>query len=190
MKHKNEIWKDIPGFEGAYMISSHGKLKSFKTTSGGYILRNNNSKGGYLSVILRYKSKKRHTRIHRLVAEAFIPNPENKREVNHIDCNKQNNRVENLEWATRKENEFHARLHNKNILAGMNNYNKYIKPKKIVQLSMDGEILNIFNNGNEASLFTGVCARNILQVANKDQYRPNCVRSQAGGFKWRFQDDL
>lgn len=189
-KMETEIWKDIPGFEKVYMISSFGRVKSFKKSIDVFILSNKNSKGDYLSLILTHKSHKLSTRIHRLVAEAFIDNPDNKKEVNHIDCNKQNNHVNNLEWATARENHFHARLYNKNIIAGMNNYNKYVKTKKIVQLNMDNKILNVFNNSTEAAAFTGVCSRNILQVANKDQYRPNCVRSQAGGFKWRFQNEL
>lgn len=184
-----EIWKDIEGFEGIYQISTKGRLKSFKAVKDGQVLSNKNSKGDYLSVVLQYKGIKKHARIHRLVAEAFIPNPDNKPEVNHIDGNKQNNCVENLEWVTRLENARHAIKSNPNIIRGINRYNKFIRPKTIQQLSLDGILLMEFPNSKEAEKITGVCHRNILQVASGDEYKPGRTRKQAGGYIWRYKDE-
>lgn len=95
-----EIWKDIEGYEGLYQISSLGKIKNKE----GKILKTRKDTGGYLLINL-FKNKKNKTfRVHRLVANAFILNPENKMEVDHIDTNKENNNVKNLKWVTSKEN--------------------------------------------------------------------------------------
>ena len=179
-----EIWKDINGFEGVYQISNHGRLKSFKKDKNGKILKNTNKKGGYFSVVLEYKNNTKHTRIHRLVAESFIPNPNNYPCVNHIDGNKQNNNVENLEWCTYKQNFEHSKR------IGLWEYNKPYKCKKIKQYNLENEFLNEYENANHAFRETGVCARNILLVACKTSYnKKGLVRKQAGGFIWRFSDD-
>ena len=102
-----EIWKDIKGYEGLYQVSNFGKIKSLtkkivqkkrefykkETILNGY-----SRKDGYLMVNLFKNQKCRHFLIHRLVATAFISNPENKPTINHIDANKTNNVVSNLEW--------------------------------------------------------------------------------------------
>lgn len=104
---KNEIWKDIPDYEGLYKVSSHGRFMSFK---------NGEWKLDYINDYPRvYKTKtlvkdgvKKTSFAHRWVAIAFIPNPENKPAVNHKDLNPGNNKVENLEWVTHSENSQHA----------------------------------------------------------------------------------
>lgn len=100
-----EIWKDIEGYEGLYQVSNFGRVKRVTT---GRILKSGKDKDGYLKVILCKNNIKSTKTIHRLVAQAFIPNPENKLEVNHIDEDKANNNVNNLEWSTRKENLNHG----------------------------------------------------------------------------------
>lgn len=182
----NEIWKDIPSFEGIYQISNWGRLKSFKAKVEGYVLSNIDKTGHYLSVVLCYQEKLRYTRIHRLVAEAFLTNPENKKCINHKDFNKQNNAVENLEWVTFKENSNHAAKLKPSMLTGMINYNKFVRPKIIQQFTLDGQLLAEYPNSTEASKATGVCFRNILQVASKDEYRLGKTRKQAGGFVWAY----
>lgn len=182
---EKEIWKDVNGFEGIYQVSNHGRLKSFKRITKGRILSNNNKTGGYLSVVLRQSLKIKSTRMHRIVAEHFVPNPENKPQVNHKDLNKQNNYFENLEWCTQKENNDHANVHKPWKNDGMINYNKNIRPIPVIQYELSGIQIKEFKNGKEASLETGVCHRNILQVCNGSQNR-----KQAGGYMWKFKDKL
>ena len=116
-----EIWEDIEGYEGLYQVSNLGRVKSLdryvkarshsKEFKKGKILKPRISQKGYLTVLLCKDNIGKEYRIHRLVALAFIPNPENKLEVNHIDGKKQNNCVDNLEWNTRSENIKHAFAH-------------------------------------------------------------------------------
>ena len=102
-----EIWRDIKGFEGYYQISNLGRVKSF-CKGKIKILNVLPSKRGYLRVDLRRPNKRRRCFVHVLVAEAFVPNPENKPQINHRDGNKQNNHFKNLEWSTGSENCQHA----------------------------------------------------------------------------------
>ena len=183
----NEIWKDVKGFEGIYQISNLGRLKSFKKHKSGYILSNKNQKGDYLSVILKGNNKVRHTRIHILVVESFIGDIPKGYQVHHIDGNKQNNCVDNLEIVSTRTHHILSVLDNPKLINGMINYNKKIRPKKIYQYSLDGDFIKEYPNAIEASNETGVCSRNILQVANKDEYKPGLVRKQAGGFVWSFE---
>lgn len=185
-----EVWKDINGFEGVYQISNLGRLKSFKKEAKGKILSNTNKKGGYFSIILSKGDKVKSTRIHRLVAEAFIPNPDKLTQVHHKDGNKQNNHIENLEWISERQHHFITRKQNPNAIRGLVKFNKFIRPKKIQQYSLNGELLAEYNNGTEAHLKTGVCARNIHQVATKTPFnKKGNVRKQAGGYIWKYKDE-
>ena len=125
-----EKWKDIKGFEGMYQVSNLARIKSverLRSNGSGMQLQPEKIKdiqthiNGYKYVNL-YKDNKNYThRIHRLVAEAFIPNTENKPDVNHIDADKGNNLPHNLEWATKKENIKHLIANG----LGANQYGKY-----------------------------------------------------------------
>ena len=121
-----EIWKDIKDFEGLYQVSNLGKVKRIKSiivdiSQGGVrtreiperLLKQSFVGCGYCSVMLSKKGKVRRFNVHRLVAEAFIPNPSNLPEINHKDENKTNNREDNLEWCTPKYN---ANYGNRNSL--------------------------------------------------------------------------
>ena len=103
---EEEIWKPIKDFEGYYEVSNIGRVRSlnYKRTGKGKILKNIEDYKGYLEVGLTKNGKRKQFKIHRLVAEAFIPNPENKPCIDHINTVKSDNRVENLRWVTYKEN--------------------------------------------------------------------------------------
>lgn len=114
----SEIWKDAKGFENYYEVSNLGRVRRKKGETiykdgrvanfSETILKQTPNKKGYLRVYLSVKSKKYTKTVHRIVAETFIENPNNKETVNHKDCDKTNNTIENLEWMTNKENMQHA----------------------------------------------------------------------------------
>lgn len=113
-----EQWKQIEGFNGCYYVSNTGKVKSkgktgFSILSGAFtfkelILTPSKTNWGHLRVVLQLNKKRKHVRVHRLVAQYFLPNLLGKSEVNHIDGDKTNNNVDNLEWVTPKENFAHS----------------------------------------------------------------------------------
>ena len=109
-----EVWKDIPGYEGKYQISNRGRVKSlprnekFCKRSTAIILKTFTCGSGYQEVILKDHGRRKPHLIHRMVATAFVPNPEGKEEVNHKDGNKDNNDCTNLEWVTPRENIRHS----------------------------------------------------------------------------------
>lgn len=124
------IQRDIIGFEGLYQITDEGQVYSMKSKK---YLKPKRDKDGYLLVNL-YKDGKQYTRkIHRLVAFAFIDNPEGKKEVNHIDYQRDNNCVSNLEWVTRKENVKKQSIHG----GGGCYHKKYLAKRKEAQYEIN-----------------------------------------------------
>lgn len=101
MSNMIEDWKDIPGYEGLYVVSNNGRVMNVRS---GRVLRGIVSNLGYIKVGLSKSGKVKMVSVHRLVADAFIKNPDNLREVNHKDEDKTNNIVDNLEWCDRKYN--------------------------------------------------------------------------------------
>ena len=181
MKIKIEEWRDVENTSGEYQVSNRGRVKSLKngkeTILNGWIQNT-----GYKTVSINNKKES----VHRLVAKAFVPNPHNKRFVNHIDGNKQNNLYTNLEWVTPKENVQHAYrigLMKEAIkkIAAMK-----VRAKIVGQFDLDGNLLNKFKGSVEAEKYlrnqgVQVNARNIRNVCQGN-------RNKAGGYKWQYLD--
>ena len=128
----NEIWKDVNGYEGDYQVSSLGRVKSFKYGKE-KILKPGKGSRGYLTVSLSKNKKGKTIKVHRLVALAFIKNPQGKRTVNHINGVKADNRLSNLEWATDSENIKHAFANGLSCNKGENGTNKLTK-KQVIEV--------------------------------------------------------
>jgi hypothetical protein len=103
---KQEIWKDIKGYEGLYQISNYGNIKRIK--SRGRFLKGSVTNKGYRMVVLTKEKKERRIFVHRIIAQAFIPNPDNYPIVNHKNAQKEDNSISNLEWTTIALNNKHA----------------------------------------------------------------------------------
>ena len=123
-----EIWKDIKNYEVLYQVSNLGKIYSKKNKK---ILKNN-IRNTYYIIQLTKDKKRKSFQVHRLVAEAFIPNPQNKPIVNHINYNRLDNRVNNLEWCSQKENVNHSicNMKHKKSITHSNTNEKYITYRK------------------------------------------------------------
>lgn len=205
---EGEIWKDVKDWEGIYKISNKGRLASSKSGKWN-VLSNVNSKGGYLSVVLQYNGKRKYARIHRLVYETFVKSiPKGKRHhVHHKDGNKQNNALENLEFVDATIHyELHYGKHRQipqnfirtkskktcQIHKKREDVVQHKQPKrgyKINQYDLKGNYINTYISAANAGKLTGVCKRNILQVANKEPFnKKGNIRKQAGGYIWRFAE--
>lgn len=171
-----ETWVPVAGYEGLYEVSNTGKIKSVKAQK---LMKQHQNRGYLISHICK-KGKHFNLKIHRAVAEAFIPNPEGKREVNHIDGNKMNNHSSNLEWVTPSENIRHARENGLSWL-GKNNP---VTSKAVDMFTKDGEYIKTFPSFMEANRETGVSRANI-QGCCVGRY--GC--KTAGGFKWKYHDE-
>lgn len=172
---QEEIWKDIPGYEGRYEVSSLGRVRSLRQANshgGGTKIRNipllrkiQVNTSGYLDLALQ-KNKKQYTvSIHRLIAMAFIPNPQRLPEVNHIDGNKFNNSIENLEWVSSRNNQLHA------YRTGLKRKLKHEQnPKAILNRE---QVLEIFNS-----------ALTQRQLSEKYSVSMACINNVKNGYAW------
>ena len=189
---KNEIWRDIKGYEGLYQISNLGRVKSLGRKSYSNVCLKDKilnpaleCKNGYKRVCLCKDGKEKRIKVHRLVAQAFIPNPDNKPIINHKDGNKINNSVENLEWCTYKENAQHAiktglidtekRISNMKKI-GKRSYKNNCR--KIKQYDLNGIFIKEWSSLKEASLEMKIINTSIS----------NCIKGRsksAGGYIWK-----
>lgn len=158
-----EIWKNIEGYENLYQISSEGRVKSLgngSSNSKERILKSYKDKDGYLRVSLWKEGKVKKYYIHRLVAQAFIPNPNNLPQVNHKDEKPSNNRVENLEWCDNKYNCNYG-THNERVAKALKNRKGFSKP--ILQFNLDSEFIRRWNSTREAERDLGFNQSNITK---------------------------
>lgn len=192
--NQKEIWKDVIGYEGLYQISNLGKVKSldryiFKDRWSGFHYYGKILKPqitcGYPTVKLSKNKKYKSCSIHRLIAIHFIPNPENKPQVNHINSIRNDNRIENLEWVTAQENIIHGYKYGymKSPKAMTGRFGKD-NPKSVpvLKISIDNDILHEYDSIHCANRDTNISIGNIHSVCNSK-------RKTAGGFKWRYKDE-
>ena len=173
-----EEWKDIQGYEDYYQVSNLGRVKSLERFVKGFpgkiriqytrILKQQINKYGYKIVCLSKEGIKHTIIVHQLVLKSFVLNPKNKRTVNHKNGIKTDNRLNNLEWMTFKEN-----LQDAHIKGFVNNN------KKVVMLSLDNNPLLWFDSIKEASKETNIVKSSISMCCRK-------VRKTAGKYKWEF----
>lgn len=179
-----EYWKDVVDYEENYQISNLGIIKNKITGKClSYFKRN-----GYYYVSLWKNGKQRKYRVHRLVAKTFIPNPYNYEVVNHIDENKLNNNVDNLEWCSQKDNLYKWRI-NHNIKPTKKKkptkekkekkINNYHLPISINQYSLDNQFLKKWNSMMEIERTLNIKSGNICNCCKN-------IRKTAGGFIWKY----
>lgn len=169
----SEIWKNIEGYDGIYEISDKGRVRNRNKIMSQY----KNESGMYIRLYKNKKSKLH--KVHRLVAKTFIENPENKKTVNHIDGNRWNNKLENLEWATISENVKHSHeyLHRDYSAYGENHKNS----KTITKYNKNMEYICTYGSVNEAGRQNKIPFTNIAKCARGE-------RNTAGGFIWRYEN--
>ena len=160
-----ETFVEIEGFEN-YEVSNLGKVRNIKS---GRILKPFPNRDGYLGHSLCENNKRKHLYLHRIIATAFIDNPGKKPQVNHIDENKLNNDLSNLEWCTERENVIHG-TRTKRAAEKLS--------RKVIQLDLNDNVLNEFESMRQAERETGVLVGNISSCCNGKT-------KSAGGYKWR-----
>ena len=180
-----EIWKDIPGYEGIHQISNKGVVKSLErwvpNNNGKTLLRERilspyQTRSGYLRVGLSLNRKVKQFLVHKLVAKAFIPNPKNYPQINHKDENPLNNSVENLEWC---DEVYNCNYGTRNSRIGKANLNRIDCSKKVGQYDKLMNLLAVFPSMSEAERQTGI-PHNRICMTCKGQYK------SAGGYIWKY----
>jgi hypothetical protein len=175
-----EEWRDIKGYEGRYQVSNLGEIKSLKYAQMDLqrILKPHITARGYYSICLCNNGTSEVTTVHRVVAKTFIDNPLNLPQVNHKDGNKLNNRVDNLEWVTARQNTEHA-WKNELKKGGKYLYNT----QSVYQFDLNMNFIRKYDTQSEAEEITGIKQGDISKCCNKK-------RNKAGGFIWLFADGL
>ena len=160
-----EEWRDIKGYKGKYQVSNTGNVKSlnYNNTGKEKIMKPQDNGDGYLFVQLCKDGKVKNCRINRLVAQAFLPNPNNLPEVNHKDENSKNNNVENLEWCSRQYNV------------------DYSLSKAVIGIDKVSGLILEFPSTREAERQTGISKGNICGCLKARQ-------KSAGGYYWMYSD--
>ena len=170
-----EIWKDIEGSEELYQVSNMGRVKSLRKN---IILKNQRARG-YERVILCIKNSPKNYSVHRLVATAFVPNPDNLPQVNHKDENKLNNCVDNLEWCTPKYNINYGTISIRKSQKQLNDKNK---SKPVLQYSLDGTFIKEWKSTKDVQRNLGFDNSHISACCKN-------IRKSAYGYLWKYKKE-
>lgn len=179
-----EEWRDVAGYEGLYQVSNEGRVRGLtRKASDGHkingIVLKPKMQERYMRVALydgSGKSGRKIVMVHRLVAAAFVANPENKPQVNHIDGNRLNNHADNLEWCTQSENNKHAWKIGLQPHDAMTNATR----KKVAQIDNTGNVVKVWDSMSDAARALG------LQVSNISHCCSGRI-TRTGGYKWRLE---
>lgn len=182
-----EVWKPIKGYEGIYEVSSYGRVRSLDMVlpaiangvpctriRHGVMRKTHIGRTGYHYVLLRNGGKDKNFRLHRLVAEAFVPNPDNLPEVNHKDEDKNNNRADNLEWCSSSYNHCYGTTIERAA-------SKIRRP--VCQMNMDGEIINEYPSLISAERATGIRHEKISALCR------GVTKKTKSGYRWKFKEE-
>lgn len=180
-----EKWKDIVGYEGLYQVSNLGNIKSlnYRNTGEEKIRKLVIDKYGYFVVSLRVNGKSKQHFVHRLVAQAFMPNPDNKPHIDHINTDKTDNRVCNLRWVTQKENSNNPltvdkkKKNHRYGVTGINN----VRSTVVLQFSKDGEFIKKWDCITDVQRELGINRGNVIKCCKGE-------RKTVGGYIWRYVD--
>lgn len=170
-----EIWKDIEGFEGLYQVSNMGRVRSLRRN----IILKNRITSGYEMVLLYTNNIRKNYLVHRLVAHAFIPNPNNLPQVNHKDENKTNNCVDNLEWCDGKYNTNYGTGNKRRAQKQLNNKNK---SKVVLQYSLDGTFIKEWKSTMAVERNLGFCQSSISECCRN-------IRKTAYSYIWKYKKE-
>jgi hypothetical protein len=184
---ENEIWKDIIGYEGFYKTSNLGRIKSLPKQRGfsneikSIIRKQNHDKVGYLVCGICKEGIEKKFKVHRLIAIHFIDNPDNKTDVNHINGIKDDNRIVNLEWVSKLENQIHSweKLNRVSSHKGKFGKNNHLS-KKVNQYTLNGELIKKWDSMADVERELKISHSHISKV---------CIGTykQYMGFKWKFE---
>lgn len=178
-----EVWKDIQGYEGLYQVSNLGNVKSlnYNRTGKERILTPGNNKSGYFNVVLSKNGITKIFYVHKLVAYTFIENPENLPEVNHIDEDKTNNCVSNLEFCDRKYN-INYGTRNEKMLKTLKLRKSKFAPKEVLQFTKANKFIKEYPSIKEAERCTEINKGNICLCCKGRRFT-------AGGFVWKYKNN-
>ena len=184
-----EIWKDIEGYEGLYQVSNLGNVKSLdhmrKNGTNEYMQKGKllkpqlNNKTRYFHIRLSKNGKVKNFLLHRIIAQAFIVNPNNYKEINHKDENPSNNSLQNLEWCDKKYNINYGKG---NQIRSQTEIKTKKGGKRVYQFDLENNLLKIWNNQLEIKKELGISQTNNIS---------NCCngkRKSAYGYKWRYEN--
>lgn len=189
-----EVWKDIEGYEGIYQVSNLGRVRSLdryiikpqprngvptRYFKRGRVIALHPCRNEYINIVLKVNGGKKNCMVHRLVAKAFVSGYFEGADVNHKDCNRQNNRADNLEWMTRRDN---LKYDNGVTPSAMEQIHRSQR-KPIIQMTMDGEFVREWPSIHSAHLALGLDSKSLSGACHQRYGCKTC-----GGYRWRFKE--